>query len=130
MTEIDERLDYIRKRVDVHAFHNAHADIPYLLDLVTGLRAHDANVTDARQEWERIAEVYSERIEVLRQQLTAAEQALDMTHQIIGCAKSTLDTFGDNFEWVQLVHSVLNDALHATRIHNRHDGENEEDANG
>lgn len=56
MSEIDERLNYIRERVDARAFHNARADLPYLLELVTDLRhqlathASEANATC--QEWD------------------------------------------------------------------------------
>lgn len=56
MSEIDERLNYIRERVDVHAFHNARADLPYLLELVTDLRqqltTHAAAASAACQEWD------------------------------------------------------------------------------
>ena len=91
MSEIDERLAEIRARVDGATpddlgfidgyaqpamLANARADLGYLLDLVAGLRAINADVILACQKWERVAEVRFVRIEVLRQQLdTQAAEA-------------------------------------------------------
>ena len=85
MSKIDERLAEIRARVDGATpddlgfidgyaqpamLANARADLGYLLDLVAGLRATNADLRIARQERERVAEVRLERTEELRQQLT------------------------------------------------------------
>ena len=55
--ENDERLNYIQGRVDAHAFHNARADMPYLLGLVKQLRvqckclAHDCQELEDSREY-------------------------------------------------------------------------------
>jgi len=100
--ENDERLNYIQGRVDAHAFHNARADMPYLLGLVKQLRvqckclAHDCQELEDSREYnaglviERDAEIAA-----LRQQLatvTALVPEAELLQETVWpCSRLRLD---------------------------------------
>lgn len=99
MSEIDERLDYIRERVDAHAWHNARADIPYLLDLVTQLRqrldTHDAAASTACQEWSVECERLAREAVDLRERLVAAESTADKLRTMLVEDYGVMDKAGN-----------------------------------
>lgn len=81
MNEVDKRLAEIRERVEKAHFHKAGDDLRYLLDLVAGLRAHDADMSSARQKWQRVAEAAETKIADLRRQLVDHDSEASATCQ-------------------------------------------------
>ena len=121
MSENDKRLNYIQGRVDAHAFHNARADMPYLLGLVKQLRvqckclAHDCQELEDSREYnaglviERDAEIAA-----LRQQLATVTDLVPEVDLMKRAADYALCTAAARHQ--PIAPGVQEDADHRTLI--------------